>query len=320
MLLSSPAGNDLLFDEGLCEQGRNFANKIWNAFRLIKGWIVSEDVDVTKNDTAIEWFNAKLASEIKNINELYDQYRISEVLMATYKLVWDDFCSWYLEMVKPDFVDGSPLPVDSFTYNSTIEFFEDILKVLHPFMPFISEELWHLINEREKMDCLIAAEWPETSPVDSSILTEFSVASEIVTNVRNIRQQKGVSPKEKLTLFVKSSVKMSNRFDEIICKLSNLSSYELTGVKIEKSVSFLISNHEFFVPLSAVIDPDSEKERLKQELDYNMGFLKSVQAKLANERFVGNAKPEIVAVEKKKEADAIAKIKSIEEQLSGYSN
>lgn len=317
MLLSSPAGNDLLFDEGLCEQGRNFANKIWNAFRLIKGWTVSDEVDVSKNETAIDWFSAKLNAEIKVINELYDQYRISEVLMATYKLVWDDFCSWYLEMVKPDFVDGNPLPIDSYTYNSTVEFFEEILKVLHPFMPFISEELWHLVNEREKKDCLIVAEWPDVSDADQLILDEFTLASEIVTNVRNLRQQKGISPKEKLSLFVKSPAKLSSRFDEVISKLSNLSSYETTESKIEKSVSFMIHNHEFYVPVTSSIDVDSEKERLMQELDYNKGFLKSVQAKLANERFVANAKPEVVEGEKKKEADAMGKIKAIEEQLSG---
>ncbi|MCX6291543.1 MAG: valine--tRNA ligase [Bacteroidetes bacterium] len=319
MLLCSPAGNDLLFDESYCEQGRNFANKIWNAFRLIKGWATDDSDPSEKNKISIDWFSAKLNSEIANINDLYSKYRISEALMASYKLVWDDFCSWYLEMVKPDFVDGKPLPVDPYTYNSTIEFFEDILKVLHPFMPFITEELWHLIGERGEKECIIVSEWPETVSPDQSLLEEFSLASEIVTHVRNIRQQKNISPKEKLELFVRTNENISKRFDEIILKLSNLSKFEKSGNKTENVISFMISNHEFFIPLSSAIDLESEKTRLMQELDYNKGFLKSVQSKLANERFVSNAKPEVVAVERKKESDAIAKIKAIEEQISALS-
>ncbi len=317
MLLCSPAGNDLLFDESYCEQGRNFANKIWNAFRLVKGWTTDESEPSEKNKISIDWFNAKLNAEIANINDLYSKYRISEALMATYKLVWDDFCSWYLEMIKPDFVDGKSLPVDAYTYNSTIEFFEDILKVLHPFMPFITEELWHLIDERKDKECIIVAEWPETNSVDHSLLEEFVLASEIITNVRNTRQQKNISPKEKLSLYMKSSGKAQNRFDEIVNKLSNLSSFEKTTRKIDNALSFMINNHEFFIPITSAINMDDEKKRLLQELDYNKGFLKSVQSKLANERFVSNAKAEVVEVERKKEADAIAKIKAIEEQLAG---
>src|SRR5689334_4889335 len=177
MLLCSPAGNDLLFDESYCEQGRNFANKIWNAFRLIKGWQTDDSEPSEKNKISVDWFSAKLSTEIQNINDLYSKYRISEALMATYKLVWDDFCSWYLEMVKPDIMDGQPLPVDSYTYNSTIEFFEDILKLLHPFMPFISEELWHLIDERDEDDCIIIAEMPEAGKYDSALLSGFDKAS-----------------------------------------------------------------------------------------------------------------------------------------------
>ncbi len=319
MLLCSPAGNDLLFDESYCEQGRNFANKIWNAFRLVKGWEIGDMETSPRNSISIDWFSSKLAEGIDNINDLYSKYRISEALMATYKLVWDDFCSWYLEMVKPDFVDGKPQPIDAYTYTSTIEFFEDILKLLHPFMPFITEELWHLIDERKPKDCLIAADWCLGVFPDSILMADFDIASEIVTHIRNLRQQKNISPKEKLSLFVKTTEELSDRFDEIVSKLANLSSFEKTDKKIDHSISFMIRQHEFFVPFSSAIDVSSEKERLMQELEYNKGFLKSVQAKLANERFVSNAKPEIVEVEKKKEADALAKIRAIDEQLSGLS-
>ena len=316
MLLCSPAGNDLLFDESYCEQGRNFANKIWNAFRLIKGWEISDEEPSTKNKISIDWFSAKLSAEIAVINDLYSKYRISEALMATYKLVWDDFCSWYLEMVKPDFVDGDSRPIDNYTYNSTIEFFEDILKILHPFMPFITEELWHLIDERDEKDCLIVSEWPVAIPGDQSLLAEFTNTAEIVTGVRNLRQQKNISPKEKLSMYLKSAVQADDRFEEIICKLANLSSFEKTGKKMENALTLLIRNDEYYIPFSSVIDMDSEKERLINDLEYNKGFLKSVQLKLANERFVSNAKPDVVAGERKKESDALAKIKLIEEQLS----
>jgi valyl-tRNA synthetase len=283
----------------------------------VKGWSTDDSEPSEKNKISIDWFSAKLSAEITNINDLYAKYRISEALMATYKLVWDDFCAWYLEMIKPEFVDGNPLPIDHYTYTSTIEFLEDILKVLHPFMPFITEELWHLIDERDEKDCILVGEWPEAGPVDQSLLDEFTLASEIITNVRNTRQQKNISPKEKLSLYMKSADSSANRFDEIINKLSNLSSFERTGKKIDQALSFMIHNHEFFIPITSAINMDGEKQRLMQELDYNKGFLKSVQTKLANERFVSNAKPEVVEVERKKEADALAKIKAIEEQLSG---
>ena len=316
MLLCSPAGNDLLFDESYCEQGRNFANKIWNAFRLIKGWNIHDGEPSEKNKISIDWFRSKLSAEIATINDLYSKYRISEALMATYKLVWDDFCSWYLEMIKPEFVNGVSLPIDPFTNNSTIEFFEDILRLLHPFMPFISEELWHLIEEREEKDCLVVGTWPIAGSVDQVLLDEFTFASEIITGLRNIRQQKNISPKEKLSLFIKSSEASNNRFNEIISKLSNLSAYKMTNVKIENALTMMIRNYELFIPFSSAIDVDSEKERLSKELEYNKGFLKSVQAKLSNERFVANAKPEVVAGEKKKEEDALMKIKVIEGQLA----
>jgi len=317
MLLSSPAGNDLLFDESYCEQGRNFANKIWNAFRLIKSWTVNDQEPTSKNRISVDWFSEKLASEVTNLNDLYSKYRISEALMVTYKLVWDDFCSWYLEMVKPDFVDGQPQSIDQYTYQSTVEFFEDLLKILHPFMPFITEELWHLVDKRSGDDCIMVAEWPQVTATDASLLDEFELASSVIINVRNIRQQKKISPKEALTLFAKSGSQAKNRFDEIIMRLSNLSAYSETKDKIDNTLTFMIQQHEFYIPMSSAIDADAERIRLKEELEYNRGFLASVQKKLANERFVSNAKPEVVDIERKKESDALAKIKSIESQLSG---
>jgi valyl-tRNA synthetase len=315
MLLCSPAGNDLLFDESYCEQGRNFANKIWNAFRLIKGWTVDETVEIPgRNEIAIDWFNAKLNAEIENINDLFSKYRISEALMATYKLVWDDFCSWYLEMVKPDFVDGQPLPVDSYTYNSTIEFFEDLLKLLHPFMPFISEELWHLIDERDENDCIIISEMPEAVNYNSSLLSSFDKAAQVVTEVRTIRKQKNIPAKEKISLLVKSASAHS-LFNPVISKLCNLTEIKETQEKVDNSVSFLVGQDEYFIPFGSSIDVGAERQRLEEELEYNKGFLESVQKKLSNERFVQSAKPEVVENEKKKQSDAEAKIRAIEERL-----
>ena len=325
MLLCSPAGNDLPFDEGLCEQGRNFSNKIWNAFRLINGW----EIDLTPspsphgegsknsgNKIAIEWFNAKFNEQLAIINDLYSKYRMSEALMATYKLVWDDFCAWYLEMIKPEFVEGKSLPIDQRTYDATIIFFEKILKVLHPFMPFITEEIWHLIEERKEKDCIIIAEWPKEGVSNPSILKMFEIVSETITQVRNIRKSKNISLKEKLTLYLKSKPEdKENKFDQIICKLCNLSAFKLTNDKLENSISFMVKQFEFYIPFSFNIDVIAEKERLAKDLEYNKGFLKSVEIKLSNEKFVANAKPELIANERKKLADAEAKIKAIEEQL-----
>ena len=318
MLLCSPAGNDLPFDESLCEQGRNFSNKIWNAFRLIKSWKTSDDETSEKNQIAIDWFSSKLNSEISIINDLYSKYRISEVLMSTYKLVWDDFCAWYLEIVKPDFVDGQSLPIDNFTYNSTIEFLEDLLKLMHPFMPFITEEIWHLVNEREEKDCIIVSAWPEIIKSDEKILTRFSTFQETVVGIRTIRNERNISPKDSLELVIRIEENpVSKSFEPLIKKLCNISAVRFTNDKIENAASFIIENVEFFIPLTGRIDADVEREKLKKEIDYNKGFLKSVVSKLSNEKFVSNAKPEIIANEEKKKIDAEAKLKVLEEQLNG---
>jgi valyl-tRNA synthetase len=322
MLLCSPAGNDLPFDEGLCEQGRNFSNKIWNAFRLIKGW----EIDATTkqsdaNKTSVEWFNAKFNEQLELINDCYGKYRMSEALMITYKLVWDDFCAWYLEMIKPEFVDGKSKPIDKATYDATIVFFEKILKVIHPFMPFISEEIWHLIKERTEKECIIVAEWPIVKTGDTIILKHFEVVMEVITNIRNLRKQKNISPKEQLKIFEKvNQGDIIKTYDGIMMKLCNLSSFEYVNEKVENAFSFVLKHAEYFIPLTQNIDIGAEKERLTKDLDYNRGFLKSVQIKLTNEKFVANAKPELIANERKKQADAEAKIKAIEEQLNSLNN
>ena len=317
MLLSSPAGNDLLFDESLCEQGRNFANKIWNVFRLVKGWSVDTSMKQSSSSAvSVAWFASRFQEQLLIINDHYSKHRMSDALMATYKLIWDDFCSWYLEMVKPEFVDGQSLPIDKASYEATISFFEQLLKVVHPWMPFISEELWSLLGERKEKDCIIVAAWPSSGKMDEKLLSGFEIASEVISQLRNLRKQKNISPKEKLSLYFNSKQTMDPRFNDLVCKLGNLDQMNSTDVKIDNAIPFIVKQYEFYVPLTAAIDLDAEKERLMNELEYNKGFLKSVQAKLANERFVSNAKPEVVEIEKKKQADAEAKIKAIEEQLA----
>jgi valyl-tRNA synthetase len=325
MLLCSPAGNDLMFDESYCEQGRNFANKVWNAFRLINGFEIANpsatSVEMLLEQpeqckTAITWFNNRLSEQLEIINDHYSKYRMSDALMTTYKLVWDDFCAWYLEAIKPDFIDGKAQPIDKATYDATIGFLESLLKIMHPWMPFITEEIWHLIKERDAKDCIIVAEWPSVNEIiHREQLAEFEVAKELVAMVRNVRAQKQLSPKEKLEVIEKSEATRSY-FDSTIIKLANLSAFSYTKDKVEGAFSFQIKTTEFYIPLAQNLNKEDEIERLTKELDYNKGFLKSVQIKLSNEKFVANAKPEIIASERKKESDALSKIKTLEEQLA----
>jgi valyl-tRNA synthetase len=316
MLLCSPAGNDLMFDESYCEQGRNFANKVWNAFRLIKGFEVTDIPQPAVCKISIEWFTNKFSEQLVIINDYYSKHRMSDALMATYKLVWDDFCAWYLEMIKPEFIDGKAQPIDKATYDATISFLENILKALHPWMPFISEEIWHLLQDRSDKDCIIIAQWPTIKNENKVITSHFEVVMEVITNIRNMRKQKNISPKEKLQVFEKvNKGEIIKTYDDIIIKLCNLSSFEYVTAKVDNAFSFNVSHAEFYIPLTQDLDVDAEKERIAKELEYNKGFLKSVQVKLANERFVANAKPEILENEKKKQADAEAKIKALEEQL-----
>jgi valyl-tRNA synthetase len=320
MLLCSPAGNDLLFDESYCEQGRNFANKVWNAFRLINGF----DSDSYRNGevkqseaqkSAIAWFESKFAEQLEIINDHYSKYRMSDALMSTYKLVWDDFCAWYLEAIKPDFLDGKAMPIDQKTFDATLHFLEQLLKIMHPWMPFVTEEIWHLMKERKEKECIIVADWPKQSAPNGKHLAEFEVCKEIITMVRNVRAQKLLSPKEKVEVIEKSNTERSF-FDAVVIKLANLSRYSYSKEKIEGAYSFSIMTTEFYIPLANNLNKEEEKIRLTKELEYNQGFLRSVQIKLENEKFVANAKPEIIGAERKKESDALSKIKAIEEQLS----
>lgn len=314
MLMSSPAGNDLMFDESYCEQGRNFANKVWNAFRLVKGWEVDESLE-NPNKQAITWFENRFSEALTDIEADFKQYRLSEALMATYKLVWDDFCAWYLEMVKPAYQQ----PIDAATKAVTIKYFEEILKLLHPFMPFLTEELYHdeLFGEREEMDCCIVADYPVIGKIDAQLLKEAELVKDVISEVRNVRNTRQISPKEALPLSVKvNSSLVYENWADVIFKLANVSELELVNDKIAGAANFMVGNDEFFILLNENIDLEAEKERLTKELEYLQGFLKSVDAKLSNERFVQNAKPEIIANERNKKADAESKINSITESLN----
>ncbi|MCT4581971.1 MAG: valine--tRNA ligase [Flavobacteriales bacterium] len=314
MLLSSPAGNDLPFDSAQCEQGRNFTNKVWNAFRLVSSWEVKEMEQPAYAKVAIDWFQSKLNKALTEINESYDKFRISEALMSTYKLVWDDFCSWYLEMVKPPYQQ----PIDAVTFNQTKQFFEDLLKLMHPFTPFISEEIWHLIGEREDKDCIMVKEWPKVSAINEGVLSDFNNAADVISNIRTIRKEKNIANKVQLDFKVIDNEKGAKTFDSVISKIGNLASLEYVDAKVDNAFSFLVKTNEYFIPFSEDIDVEAEIKKLKDELEYVQGSLKIVQKKLSNERFVNNAPEKVVALEKKKEADALAKIKVLEEKLTAF--
>ncbi|XLS28301.1 valine--tRNA ligase [Flavobacteriaceae bacterium M23B6Z8] len=314
MLLSSPAGNDLMFDEDLCKQGASFSNKIWNAFRLIKGWEVDENVNQPEGSLlAVAWYRSKFNATLETIEDEYSKYRISNALMSTYKLIWDDFCSWLLEMVKPPYQK----PIDAKTYREVISLFEDNLKVLHPFMPFLTEEIWHLIKERTPEQALIISEWPKVGEIDIALLKDFDLAAEVISNVRSIRKDKGIAFKEMLDLQVLMHQETSVRFNPVIMKLGNLSAIEAIDEKPSGALSFRVKSNEYFIPIETTVDMAEEITKLEEELAYTEGFLKSVQKKLSNERFVNNAPEKVVAIERKKEADALAKIETIKESLAG---
>jgi valyl-tRNA synthetase len=313
MLFSSPAGNDLLYDEKLVEQGRNFANKIWNAFRLVKGWTVEPGSQPEENKVATLWFASRLNQGLEELNDHFTKFRMSDALMTVYKLIWDDFCSWYLEMIKPDF--GKP--IDEHTYHQTIGFFETLLKVLHPFMPFITEELWHELQQREEKNCIITAQWPVAQSYDRAILEEAGIAFSVITEIRNTRNAKSISPKERLPLIVKEGQeKLIHQYWSMIAKLSNLSEITFSATGAEGSSTFIVKSSEFFIPLEGKMDSEKDREALVKELEYQKGFLASVNKKLKNERFVSSAPPQVIENERKKKADAEAKIKALEESLA----
>ena len=313
MLLCAPTGNDFPFDENLCEQGRNFSNKIWNAFRLIKGWEVSNIAQEDASRDAIKWFENKRDQTINNINQAFSKYRISEALMFTYKLVWDDFCSLYLEIIKPEYQK----PIDRKTYESTIKFLDDILKLLHPFMPFLSEELWHLIKDRE--EDIIISSWPEARDINKQLIDDFENTIEIVSGIRNIRKQKNIAKKEKLELLIIEKKESKNNLQSIIIKLGHLSSIKHTDKKIENAFSFMVKSNQYFIPLLDNFDKESELEKLHKDLEYSKGFLKIVEGKLSNEKFVKNAPEQLVHNEQNKLNDTKEKIRILTEKINSLS-
>jgi valyl-tRNA synthetase len=313
MLLCSAAGNDLLFDEDLCAQGRNFSNKIWNAFRLIKGWEVSETIEQPQSaKIAIDWYKSKFQQTLQEIESSFEQYRISEALMSIYKLIWDDFSSWFLEMVKPAYQQ----PIDAKTLTSVISFLEDNLKVLHPFMPFLTEEIWQHISDRTPDEALIIAEYPKMVSVNENLINEFKIASEVISGIRNIRKEKNIAFKNEIDFLVLNNDKINTDFDAVIEKLGNTSSINYVTEKVDGALSFRVKSNEYFIPMSSDIDVAAEKEKLEEELKYTEGFLKSVQKKLSNERFVNNAPEQVINNERQKEADALAKIETLKASLA----
>jgi len=313
MLLCSPAGNDLLFDENLTEQGRNFSNKIWNAFRLVKGWEIDTTIPQPEHSRlTVEWFDAKLSQTIEQVNQQFDAYNISEALMVVYKLFWDEFSSWYLEAIKPGFNQ----PIDSKTFDATIDFFERLLKVLHPYMPFLTEEIYHLISERDAKDCIMVSKWPAVKAYNTAMLDEFENVKETVASVRSIRQDKNIPHKETLELFVKRDAEPSINLNSVIMKLANLTSITGTETKVEGASSFLVKTTEYYLPLGSLLNVEEELTKLQAEVTYLQGFLESVMKKLGNEKFVSSAPAKVVEVEQNKKADAEAKIKSLEEQIA----
>lgn len=316
MMLLSPAGNDLLFHESLCEQGRNFSNKIWNALRLLKGW--NRDEKITQPNYAllsVSWFEARLNAAIAVLEDHFEKFRISDALMAIYKLFCDDFCSWYLEMIKPPFGQ----PVDSATLDKTIDFFERLMKLLHPFMPFITEEVWQHLSERIDGESIMLAASPQAEDINHDSTSRFKFASEVIIAVRNLRANNNISPKQALTLVVKKNddEAADPTFDELVIKLCNLDKLEYTEQKVEGALSFVLGRTEFYVPVEKTIDLQETLTKLQQELKYAKGFLASVQKKLGNEKFIANAKPEVVETERRKKSDALAKIRVLEGQIAG---
>lgn len=314
LMLAAPAGNDILYDDSLCEQGRNFCNKIWNAFRLVKGWTVDENLTQPETAaTAVRWFEAQLSKTLIEVKDLFSKFRLSEALMAVYKLFWDEFSSWYLEVVKP----GYQLPIDGATYRATLNFFDALLRMLHPFMPFITEELWQHLAERKEGESIMTALMPEAKPVDESLIAAFEATKQIIAGVRTVRLQKNIPNREALTLQIVGQHDCTN--DCVIVKLTNLSEISIVTEKDANSAAFLVGTTEYAVPLGNNIDVEAELAKLNEDLKYMQGFLRTVMGKLGNERFVNNAPAQVVELERKKKADAESKIKSIEERIAALS-
>ncbi|MFN8281582.1 MAG: valine--tRNA ligase [Chitinophagales bacterium] len=316
MLFCSPAGNDLPFDEKLCEQGRNFTNKIWNALRLVKGWEISHDSRLTTHDSIFVWFENKLEQLKENLEKSYASYRLSEALIDLYKFIWDDFCSWYLEFVKPPFGEK----IEAVSYEKTIQYFEELMKLLHPFMPFITEEIYHRLsesdNESESADIIVAS-YPKVGNYDIKIIQEGEKLKEVISAIRDVRNKNGLSPKITLTVSVNATDKtVYEKFGALIEKIANIHPIIFTETEVENTVSQLIQTDKIYIETGIKIDADSEKKKITEEINYYKGFIESVNKKLQNEKFVANAKPEIIENERKKLADGESKLRSLEESLA----
>ncbi len=313
MLSCAAAGNDLLFDETLCEQGRNFSNKLWNAFRLVKGWEIDESIEQPESSKiAIKWFDAKLSETLSFIESNFSKYRLSDALMGSYKLIWNDFCSWYLECVKPEYLK----PIDVTTLKTTITYFENLLKILHPFMPFVTEELWQNLEDRKEGDTIMLLDYPKAGNVNETLLKDFNYTTLVISEVRTLRKSKNISNKDQIEVLVKKNENVNEHLDILITKLTNLSSLKYVDEKVEGAFSFVVKSNEYFIPMADNIDIESEKEKIKTELNYTKGSLAIVMKKLSNENFVSGAPEQVVAAEQKKKADAEAKIKVLEKQLA----
>lgn len=313
LLLSASAGNDILFDEELCNQGKAFANKIWNAFKLIKGWEVADIAQPENAKVAIEWYENKFQKVLAEIEDNFDKYRLSEALMAIYKLVWDDFCSWFLEMIKPAYQQ----PIDKVTFDKAIEMLENNLKLLHPFMPFLTEEIWQYIERRTPEQALIVATYPEKKAFNAQLIDDFDFMTEVISGIRTIRKDKNIAFKETIDVKVLNNEKVSSYFDSIISKLGNVASIDYVNDKVDGALSYRVKSNEYFIPITGTIDVASEIAKLTEELNYTKGFLHSVRGKLSNEKFVSGAPAQVIENERKKEADALAKITMIEQSIAG---
>ena len=302
-----------MFDEALCQQGKGFGNKIWNAFNLTNLWEVSDTIAQPESSKiALDWYQSKFSEALLEIEDHFSKYRLSDALMAIYKLVYDDFCGWLLEIVKPAYQQ----PIDAATYNKVMSIFEDNLKILHPFMPFLSEEIWQYIAERTPEEALIVAKWPEAKPVNKELIAQFEFASEVISGIRTVRKEKNIAFKDAIGFSVINNENSNTAFDTVIAKLGNLEAIDYVNEPVEGALTFRVKSNEYFIPMDGAIDVEAEIVKLTEELKYTEGFLKSVQKKLSNERFVAGAPEQVIANERNKEADALAKIETLKSSLA----
>jgi valyl-tRNA synthetase len=313
MLLCSPAGNDLLYEDSLPEQGRNFANKIWNDFRLVRGWNVDEKTDQPESsEVAVKWMNEAIKKSTAEIDSNFRKFRISEALMNVYKLIWDEFSGWYLESIKPDY----GMPIDKVTYEATSAIFDNLLRLLHPFMPFISEEIWQMLEERKDGESLMVSAMPASRKFNKEMIMRFDIVKETISAVRTVRKEKNIPNKESLILCINSvEDKYDREFLPLIARLCNLSDVRFIDKKVQGAASFMVQTTEFFIPLGDKLDVEGELARIGEELEYNRGFLASVMKKLDNERFVKNAPASVIDLERKKKSDTESKIKSLQKRV-----